>query len=199
MSLKRSLLNGMGLTEEQVNAIIEAHSETVAGLKAEIEKYREDAEQLSEVKKELESLKSESTDNGEWESKYKNLSQEFEDFKAKQSEKEIENKKIGKYKEQLVDAGVPETLHDGILRTLDTSKIELDDDGNLVGKEDVLKSIKTDWEKFIPIEQTEGAKTVTPPANVGGSQYATKAEIMAIQDGEERRRAIKENPQLFVK
>ena len=36
MALTRTLLKGMGLTEEQAGTIIEAHTETVDGLKADI-------------------------------------------------------------------------------------------------------------------------------------------------------------------
>ena len=39
MALTRKLLKGMGLTEEQVDTIIEAHSETVEGLKKQAETY----------------------------------------------------------------------------------------------------------------------------------------------------------------
>ena len=39
MALSRKYLQGMGLTEEQVNAIIEANEDTISGLKDEIEKY----------------------------------------------------------------------------------------------------------------------------------------------------------------
>ena len=44
MALTRKLLKGMGLTDEQVDTIIEAHTDTVDGLKAEVAKYKTDAE-----------------------------------------------------------------------------------------------------------------------------------------------------------
>ena len=40
MALGRKYMQGMGLTEEQINAIIEANEETISGLKAEIEKFK---------------------------------------------------------------------------------------------------------------------------------------------------------------
>ena len=40
MALTRKLLKGMGLTEEQVDTIIEAHTETTDGLKKDIESTR---------------------------------------------------------------------------------------------------------------------------------------------------------------
>ena len=57
MALTRKLLKGMGLTDEQMDTIIEAHSDTVDGLKGELSKYKADAEKLPGVQKELEDLK----------------------------------------------------------------------------------------------------------------------------------------------
>ena len=47
----------MGLTDEQVDSIIEMHTDTVDGLKADISKYKGDAEKLPGVQKELDDLK----------------------------------------------------------------------------------------------------------------------------------------------
>ena len=47
----------MGLTDEQVDTIIEAHTDTVDGLKADVSKYKSDAEKLAGVEKELNDLK----------------------------------------------------------------------------------------------------------------------------------------------
>lgn len=57
MSITRKFLKSMGLTEEQVDSIIDAHTETVDGLKESVEKYRTDAEHLAAVQKELNDLK----------------------------------------------------------------------------------------------------------------------------------------------
>ena len=46
MALTRKLLKGMGLTEEQVETIIDAHTETVDGIKKERDTYKADALKL---------------------------------------------------------------------------------------------------------------------------------------------------------
>ena len=51
MALTRKLLKGMGLTNEQVDTIIEAHTDTVDGLKADVSKYKSDAESLQALKR----------------------------------------------------------------------------------------------------------------------------------------------------
>lgn len=57
MALTRKLLKGMGLTDEQVDTIIEAHTDTVDGLKADVSKYKADAEKLPGIQKQLDDLK----------------------------------------------------------------------------------------------------------------------------------------------
>ena len=46
MALTRAFLKGMGLTEEQVSAIIEAHTDSTEALKAQRDQYKRDADQL---------------------------------------------------------------------------------------------------------------------------------------------------------
>ena len=51
MALTRKALKAMGLTEEQVDSIIEAHTETVDALKSMVNAYKADAEKLPGVEK----------------------------------------------------------------------------------------------------------------------------------------------------
>lgn len=62
MALTRKLLKGMGLTEEQMDTIIEAHTDTVDGLKSDLARYKADAEKLPGVQAELENLKAKGDD-----------------------------------------------------------------------------------------------------------------------------------------
>lgn len=93
MSLTRKLLKGMGLTDEQVDTIIEAHTDTVDGLKADIGKYRGDAEKLPGVQKELDDLKAKG--DGGYKEKYE---QEHKDFLAYKSGVEAKQTRTAKEK-----------------------------------------------------------------------------------------------------
>ena len=68
MALTRAFLKGMNLTDEQVGAIIEAHTETVDALKAQRDSYGADAKKLPTVQKELDDLKA--AGDGGFEKKY---------------------------------------------------------------------------------------------------------------------------------
>ncbi len=86
MALTRKLLKGMGLTDEQVDTIIEAHTDTVDGLKGDITRYKADAEKLPGVQKELDELKAAGDDG--YQEKYEREHKAFEDFKADVTAKE---------------------------------------------------------------------------------------------------------------
>lgn len=95
MSITRKFLKGMGLTDEQVETIIEAHTETVDGLKADIEKYREDALRLPDVQKELNDLKA--AGDGGLQKQLDDLQKKYDDDAA------VHKTELEKLQEQLAD------------------------------------------------------------------------------------------------
>ena len=70
----------MGLTDEQVDTIIEAHTDTVDGLKGDITRYKADAEELPGVQRELDDLKA--AGDGGYKDKYERERSDFETYKA---------------------------------------------------------------------------------------------------------------------
>ena len=195
MALTRKLLKGMGLTDEQVDTIIEAHTDTVDGLKADVSKYKTDAEKLSDVQKELDELKAKGDDG--WKEKYDNLKGEFDKYKTDVQEKETHNKKVEAYKAILKDANLSEKGIEKAIKYAEWDKIELGEDGKLKGANDHIKAVREEWAEYVTTTTTTGAKTSTPPANNGGKTGKTKEEIMAIRDPAVRQAEIAKNPEAF--
>ena len=196
MALTRKSLKAMGLTDEQVDSIIEMHTETVDGLKA----YKADAEKLPGVQKELDDLKkqvSENKDDG-WKDKHDAVKKEFDDYKAAQTAKDTKAAKEAAYRALLKEAGVNEKRIDAVLRVTDLDKIELEN-GTVKGADTVRDAIKTEWAEFITTAGQSGAGMTNPPAGGGNTVPGskTKDEILAIKDGAARRQAMLENPTLF--
>ncbi len=54
LALTRRALKAMGIEDEKIDEIITMHTDTVDGLKADVAKYKADAEALPEVQKQLE-------------------------------------------------------------------------------------------------------------------------------------------------
>lgn len=193
MALTRAMLKGMQLTEEQVSAIIEEHSNTVQGLKDEIKKYKADAEKLPEVQKELDKLKE--GDGNNWEKKYNDEHNAFEDYKKEVAGREAIAKVRSAYRKLLVENGVGEKHIDAVLRVTDLSNVKIDKEGKLEDADKLAESIKSEWAGFITTTGTKGAQVSNPP---GGSKTTmTKDEIMKIKDTSERQKAIAENIDLF--
>ena len=162
MALTRKLLKGMGLTEEQVDTIIEAHSETVDGLKTDINKYKGDAEKLPSVQKELDDLKA--AGDGGYKEKYEKEHKAFEDFKQAQTAKETRQAKETAYREFLKTVGVSEKRIPAIMKVTDLDSIEMEGD-KFKDADKLTETVKTEWADFIETSNTNGANTNTPPAN----------------------------------
>lgn len=166
MALTRKMLKAMGLEDEKIDQIIEAHSETVEALKEDRDKYKTDAEKLPGVRKELDELKETAKkDEGKdpYKVKYDALKEEFETFKKDVSAKETKAGKENAYKELLKEAGVSEKRIASVLRVSDVDSIELDTDGKIKDADKLKENIKKEWSDFIVTESTTGAQTPTPP------------------------------------
>lgn len=195
MAFTRKMLKAMGVEEEKIDQIMDAHVEVVDALKADRDNYKEDAEKLTAVQKELDALKAKGEDG--YKEKYEKEHKAFEDFKTEQAAKETKAAKSKAYRELLREAGVSDKRFDGIIKLTDLDGIELDADGKIKDADKHTESIKTEWADFIVSTSTRGAQTATPPTNNGGKTTMTRAEIMAIKDDDERQAKISENPHLF--
>ena len=195
MSLTRKMLKAMGIEEEKIDQIIEAHSETVDSLKADRDSYKEDAEKLKDVQKELDDLKAKGDDG--WKEKHDALKVEFDQYKNDVQEKETKAAKEAAYRAILKDANLSEKGIEKAVKYAEWDKIELDADGKLKGANDHIKAAREEWAEYVTTTTTTGAKTSTPPVNNGGKTGKTKEEIMAIRDPAVRQAEIAKNPEAF--
>lgn len=193
MALTRKLLKSMGIEDEKIDQIIDAHTETVDAFK----QYKADAEKLAEVQKELDDLKAKG-DNG-LQKKYDELKAEYDKYKSEvEAAKALAAKKEA-YAEIVKDAGLSEKGAAKAMKYTDWDKIELDESGKVKSSSDHIKALKEEWAEYVIKEGEKGANTPTPPANGGSSKYTSKADIMKIKDTSERQKAIAENIELFQK
>lgn len=199
MALTRSLLKGLDIEKDAIDKIIEAHTETVDALKEARDEYKAKADKANDLQRQYDELKESMIDKSEYDSlksKYDKLKGEFDDYKSDISAKDIKASKTEAYKKLLKEAGIADKRIASVVRVADLGAVELDDEGNIKGSEDLLKSIKEEWGDFIEKKSTQGAKTENPPANNGGKTM-TKEDILAIKDTSERQKAMMENPELF--
>lgn len=195
MSLTRKFLSAMGIEADKIDEIIAAHTETVNALKEQRDMYKADSDKLPDIQKELDDLKKASSKGDSWKVKYEALKEDFDDYKAKETEKETRAKKQAAVEDLLKKIGVSEKRIKSVLKVTDLDELELDGD-NLKDSETLKTSLEEEWSDFIEKENSQGANTSTPPAG-NGKTFKSMDEIMAITDAGARQQAIAENHELF--
>ena len=175
MALTRKFLKAMGIEDEKIDQIIEAHTESTDALKeerdsarADADKYKADAEKLPAVQQELDGLKSAQSDNP-YKEQYEKEHQAFEDYKAQITEKETAAKKEAAYRKILTDAGVSNGIIDLIIKG-DPAEIELDEKGEIKGADELTKSVKEKYAQYIVEENREGVQTHNNPGGGAGTR-----------------------------
>lgn len=195
MALTRKLLKGMGLTDEQVDTIIEAHTDTVDGLKADISKYKADAEKLPGIQKELDGLKA--VGDGGYKEKYEKEHSAFEAFKTDITAKETKAAKEKAVRAYFESKNITGANLDLAMRGCGEEMAALEMDGDKIKDAKSLDAlIEGTYKGLVSTTQTKGANPATPPANTGTGAM-TKDQIMQIKDRAERRAAIAANINLF--
>lgn len=199
MALTRKLLRTMGIEDDKIEQIIEAHAETVDGLKDELEKAQAEADKLPDIQKQLEAAQADldAAKKDSYKVKYEAIKEDFDAFKAEQAKKETRAAKETAYRALLKEAGVSEKRIDAVLRVSDIDGVELDDKGKITDARERAKAIKEEWSDFIETQEVRGAETPNPPVNNGGGRM-TKEEIYKIKDDEARQNAMLENYELFA-
>lgn len=198
MALTRRLLKGMGLTDEQMDTIIEAHTDTVDGLKADVAKYKADAEQLPKVQRELDTLKA--AGDGGYQEKYEKVKKDFDDYKAEVSGKEAKAAKEKAVRAYYESKGITGKSLDIAIRGSGAEIDALELDGDKIKDTSALDElVKGTFSGLVSTTETRGASTSNPPAN-NPSGAMTKAEIYKKDDhgryvlsAAERQKALMEN------
>ena len=203
MSITRKQLSAMGLEANQIDQIIEGHTETVSGLqdelakaKADADKYKAEASKVAGLQKELETAKKEAETAKNRGAEYDQLKQQFEDYKAEQTKKEQDAIKKEKFRDLLKDVGLSEKGIQMALKWQGVDGVEIDENGKITNAKDLRKSVKEDWAEYITGTKEEGADVSNPPDS-GNKSTMTREEIFAIKDRNERQKAIDENSSLF--
>lgn len=169
MALTRKLLKGMGLTDEQVDTIIEAHTDTVDGLKADVSKYKSDAEKLQGVQKQLDELKA--AGDGGYKEKFEKERKAFEDYKADITAKETKAAKEKAVRAYFESKNITGANLDLAMRGCGTEMAALEMDGEKIKDTKSLDALLTGTYKgLISTTKTEGANPANPPANTGGAK-----------------------------
>lgn len=192
MALTRKYLKAMGIEDDKIEQIIDAHTETVDGLKTQIAQYKTDAEKLAGVQAELDALKEKG--DGGYKEKYEAEKKAHDALKADIAEKTTKAAKEAAVKAYYEGKNITGKNLAIAMRGTSLDGIELD--GEKIKDTAALDElVKGDFASLVTTTNTTGANTGNPLGN--GGKPTTKAEIMAIKDTSARQQAIAENHELF--
>lgn len=192
-SLTRKFLEALGVEEKAQDQIMEKHSEVVNEIKTERDKFKEDAEKLPEVQKQLDDLKAKQSedDPSELEKVKKELADktaEFEKYKGDIEAKETKAKKETAYRKLLKDAGIGEKYLDIVVKANqdEINNIAFDKEGNVKDSDKITAGMKDSLSAFVVTTQQKGADVQNPPAgNGGGEQKPSRAAELFKQHAAE--------------
>ena len=195
MALTRRALKAMGIDEEKIDEIISMHTETVSGLKDQIDTLKADAgnaeenkTRLADLQKQLDKANTEldAAKNNGLQGKYDALKKEFEDYKAGVSAKEAKAAKESAARAYYESRGITGKALDIAMRGsgAEIDALELGDDGKIKDAAALEALVKGDFSGLVSTTTTTGANTATPPANNEGDKKDapnTRAAMIAAQ------------------
>ena len=171
MALTRKSLKAMGLTDEQVDSIIEMHTDTVDGLKADISKYKGDAEKLPTVQKELDDLKA--AGDGGFKEKFEKEHSDFENFKKTIQEKETKAAKESAAKAFFESKGITGNSLEIAMRGSSAEIAALDLDGEKIKDSSALDAlVNGTFKALVSTTTTKGANIPNPPVTTPNKAYS---------------------------
>ena len=171
MALTRKSLKAMGLTDEQVDSIIEMHSETVDGLKEQVKTYKADAEKLPNVQKELDDLKA--AGDGGWEEKAKDFEKKYNDLVAENKNKETKAAKESAAKAFFESKGITGNSLEIAMRGSSAEIAALDLDGEKIKDSSALDElVNGTFKALVSTTTTKGANIPNPPITTPNKAYS---------------------------
>ena len=171
MALTRKSLKAMGLTDEQVDSIIEMHSETVDGLKEQVNTYKADAEKLPNVQKELDDLKA--AGDGGFKEKFEKEHIDFENFKKTIQEKETKAAKESAAKAFFESKGITGNSLEIAMRGSSAEIAALDLDGEKIKDSSALDAlVNGTFKALVSTTTTKGANIPNPPVTTPNKAYS---------------------------
>lgn len=197
MSITRKLLKGMGLTEEQQDTILEAHTATLEDIKKERDRYKEDAEKLPTIQRELDDLKAKDDDG--WKDKHDKVKKDFDDYKSDVEAKESRAAKEKAAKAYFAGKNIEGANLNIALRSCVNEIDALELDGENIKDTTALDALVSGDLSSLVSKPSPNVRVDIGGRVGGGAAPLTRSDIIAIKDPAERQAKIAENLHLFKK
>lgn len=181
MSFTRKFLASLGLENDKIDAIIEAHTEVTDALKADITKYKAEADKIPALEKQVEEAKQDKANADKYKADYEAEKAAHDKLKSDNAAQAETAKKTAALKKLLKDSGYHEKGIDLVAEHTNLSSFELDENGTFKDAEKITAGIEEKWgifkgktEKFEHVPQNQ-------PNNGGGSNQPSRAAQIAAR------------------
>ncbi len=168
MGFTRKALKARGYTDEQIDDLIELHTESTDALKADLNKYKEEAEKLPGVQEQLTKAQSdlEAATKDDYKGKYESEKAAHEKLKSDIQAEKTTTKKSNAFKAYLKEKGYSDTAINKITKYGGyIDGIELDDKDQIKDVDKLMSSVEGEWAEYKPAK-----KEVKHTPNVPGQQ-----------------------------
>lgn len=179
MALTRNFLKAMGLNDEQVNSIIDAHTDTVDALKKERDDWKGKAATIENLTRERDEAVEKLSKAGD----VATVQKAFDDYKAGVEREKTNAQKSAALAAAFEQAGVKrEAFRKAMLKGWDMDAVELDENGAIKDMDGLNATVKKDYADFIATTEDNPVPPNNPPA--GGGQKFTVADIKKMSPEE---------------
>ncbi|WP_303834721.1 hypothetical protein [Ruminococcus flavefaciens] len=176
MALTRKALKAMGLTDEQIDSVIDMHTESTDAIKADRDKYKEEAEKLPDVQRQLDEANSKiaAAEKDDYKGKYEAEKAAHDKLKTEVQTKETTAKKSTAFKAMLKEKGYSDNAITKITKYGGyVDGIELDEKGAIKESDKLLTSIESEWGEYKPTEKHVTHTPNVPNQQAGGESQKT--------------------------
>lgn len=183
MAFSRQTLKVMGFTDDQVQSLIDLHTEVTDNLKADIKKYKEDAEKLSDVQRQLDEANSKisAAEKDDYKGKYESEKAAHDKLKEDIKAKETTAKKSTAFKAYLKEKGYSDNAITKITKYGGyVDGIELDDEGKIKDSDKLLTSIEGEWGEYKPTTTKVTHTPNVPNQTATGGEKKTTSRAAQI-------------------
>ena len=182
-----SILSSHGMPLESLNKCAEElcgrHKADIDSIKEERDQYKENAEKLPTIEKDLadakKALEKAEKDRDEYKTKAEDADGKYKKLETENAERESRAKKEKAFSEWLKNEGYTTKGASKIAKYGGfIDKLELDDDGNIKDADKLSKSVSDEWSEYKGKDITEGTSVATPPE---GKQTSTPKQSRAAE------------------
>ena len=175
--LTRKNLKALNVPDEAIDAIVEAHSDAINDIKAERDKYAEQAKQIAALTTERDTLKQQLADAKKSGGDAQKIQEAFDAYKQ-----QVETATLTTAaRKLLISKGMQEKLADLVMAKRGLDGIELDDKGAIKDGDKLIDALKGEYGDLFSTQQQQGTPTTTPPSGGNATHGSGRAAALAAK------------------